>query len=99
MYQNGRKPLCTVALLFEDRRHGALSFSTPPHTSPGIRYLGAGGLIGGDEQVSLTCSSTVFLPFAVACDICFLHLNEHVSGLMTECGFATTATGERPQRG
>lgn len=69
------------------------------HTSPGIRYLVVGGLIGGDEQVSLTCSSTVFLPFAVACDICFLHLNEHVSGLMTECAFATTATGERPQRG
>lgn len=69
------------------------------HTSPGIRYLEAGGLIGGDEQVSLTCSSTVFLPFAVACDICFLHLNEHLSGLMTGCGFATTATGERPQRG
>lgn len=69
------------------------------HTSPGIHYLVAGGLIGGDEQVSLMCSSTVFLPFACAWDICFLHLNEHVSGLMTECGFATTATGERPQRG
>lgn len=54
---------------------------------------------GRVKQVLLTCASTVFLPFAVACDICLLHLNEHVYGLMTEYGFVSTATGERPQRG
>lgn len=43
------------------------------HASCGAHYLIAGGLIGqrGVEQVLLTCASTVFLPFADACDICF----------------------------
>lgn len=79
-YQNGKRPLCTVTLLFAERRHVLLSFSTPRTPPPAIVIWRRAALSAGDEQVSLTCSFTVFLPFAVARGIClFLHLTERSS--------------------
>lgn len=81
--------------LFGDCCHVSLAFSTPRTPPPALIISFASGLIG--ERVLLTCASPVFLPFAVACNICFPHLNEHIYGLMAEYGFVSTATrGKTP---